>query len=78
VAGVISVVVEVVRSRMKMSSASSVSPGTRSEARLWKATLVPSGLMAGADEGWLPLSVPAALTDTSVVVPIARSRTQMS
>jgi hypothetical protein len=72
--GAISVVVPVVRSRTYTPP-----PGdggdTRSPAVLQNAIFVPSGLNVGRKAPSLPPSLPSALTDTSVLVPVARSRT---
>src|SRR5262249_11327915 len=53
----------------------STKPATRSVARLSKATLVPSGLMAGKSEESLP-PAPAVLTLISVVVGVADSQSR--
>jgi hypothetical protein len=51
---------------------------TRSLARLWKAIFVPSGLKFATAEEPLPGPAPVSSTDTSVVVPVARSWSQTS
>jgi hypothetical protein len=53
----------------------SESGGPRFVELLVKATCVLSGLNTGSSARALPLSVPAASAETSVVVPAARSRT---
>src|SRR4029453_6448330 len=50
-------------------------PGSRSLAKLSNTTRVPSGVMAGANDGPSPLVRPEAATDTNVVVPGVRAPT---
>jgi hypothetical protein len=47
-------------------------------ATLTNATFVPSLLTTGCEDGRLPAMPPPAATDTSWVVPVARSRTNTS
>ena len=72
------VVVPATKSRTNTSRPVSVSSGSRSDASLKKATLVPSGDHTGLNELPLPEAVPAVLTDTRVVVPATTSRTNTS
>jgi hypothetical protein len=67
-------VVSLTRSRMYRSPCPP--PGVvRSVALLSNVTLVPSALRTRLLDSPLPASVPAALTDTSSVTPVVRSRT---
>src|SRR5664280_1655051 len=64
-------------SRTKMSGMPLVSPGTRFDALLMKATYRPSGVMTGSVEA--PFAGPPFVdTLTKVVVPATRSRTKIS
>ena len=71
------VVVFAWRSRMKMSFASLVSPSTRFDAAVEKATKRPSSESAGAKLSPFA-STPALLTLTRSVSPVWRSRTKTS
>src|SRR5439155_10710623 len=66
------------KSRIKISVTPFVSSAIRSEAELSKTIHRPSGVIAGLEEGALPVRRPLALTLTSVVVPASRSRTNTS
>src|ERR1035437_2886850 len=69
--------VPAIKSRTKTSGMPLVSPGTRFDALLMKATYRPSGVMTGSVEA--PFAdAPFVETLTSVVVPATRSLTKMS
>src|SRR4051812_10352477 len=53
-------------------------PGTRSVAKLQKATYLPSAPIVGVREDWFPLPVALLLTLTKTVWPVTRSRTRTS
>ena len=67
----------VARLRTKMSVVSLVSPGTRFEAALRNATLVPSGLKQGVSDAQFPWTPPADVL-IRVIAPVTRSLTNTS